>query len=66
MTDAKYPINFTQSRKRFALILPYNGSTSFLFVNANKLCQFKEEDSKTKDYALCLGNIQKFLQLIIW
>ena len=66
MTDAKYPINFTQSGKRFALILHYTGSTSFLFVNATKVYQFKGEDSKTKDYALCLGNIQKFLQLIIW
>ena len=31
---AKYPINFTQSRKRFVLSLHYNGSNSFLFVNA--------------------------------
>ena len=65
MTDAKYPINFTQSRERFALILHYNGSISFLFVNATKVYQFKGEDSKTKDYVLCLGNIQKFLQLTI-
>ena len=27
--QAKYPINFTQSRKRFVLKLHYNGSNSF-------------------------------------
>ena len=32
--DAKYPINFTQSGKRFVLPLQYNGSNRFLFVNA--------------------------------
>ena len=35
--EAKYPINFTQPRKWFALILHYNGSNSFLFVNAAKI-----------------------------
>ena len=34
--DAKYSINFTQPRKRFVLSLHYNGSNSFLFVNATK------------------------------
>ena len=31
----KYPINFTQSGKRSVLSQHYNGSSSFLFVNAN-------------------------------
>ena len=35
--EAKYPINFTQSRKRFVLSLHYNGSNSLLFVNATKV-----------------------------
>ena len=39
--EAKYPINFTQLRKRFVLSL---------------LSQFKAKDS-TLDYALWLGNI---------
>ena len=56
-TEAKYPINFTQSRKRFALSLQYNGSNSFLFVNAIKIYQFKTKDSEIKDYTLCLANI---------
>ena len=38
--EAKHPINFTQSRKRFVLSLHYNGSNSFLFVNCQK-CHFK-------------------------
>ena len=41
---AKYPINFTQSNKRFVLNLQYNGSDSFLFVNATKIYQFKAKD----------------------
>ena len=55
--EAKYPINFTQSRKRFVLSLHYNGSNSFLFVNATKVYKFKAKNSKIKDYALCLGNV---------
>ena len=58
-TEAKYPINFTQSGKRFILSLHYNGSNSFLFVNATKVYQFKAKDSEIKDYALCLGNVSK-------
>ena len=57
--EAKYPINFTQSGKRFVLSLHYNGGNSFLFVNATKVHQFKAKDSEIKDYALFLGNISK-------
>ena len=35
--EAKYPINFTQSGKRFVLSVHYNGSNSFLFVSATKI-----------------------------
>ena len=55
--EAKYLINFTQSGKRFVLILRNNGSNSFLFVNATKIYQFKAKDFEIKDYELCLGNI---------
>ena len=34
--EVKYPINITQSEKRFVLSLLYIGSKSFLFVNATK------------------------------
>ena len=57
--QAKYPINFTQSGKRFILSLHYNGSNSFLFVNATEVYQFKAKYSEIKDYALCLGNLSK-------
>ena len=50
--EAKYPINFIQSGKRFVLSLHYNGNNSFLFVNATKLYQFKAKNSELKDYAL--------------
>ena len=41
LVEAKYPINFTQPRKRFVLSLHYNGSTSLFFVNATKILQSK-------------------------
>ena len=58
-TEAKYPISFTQSGKRFVLSLYYNGSNSFLFVNATKAYQFETRNSEIKDYAMCLGNVSK-------
>ena len=57
--DTKYPINFTQSGKRFILSLHFNRSNSFLFVDATKVYKFKAKNSNIKDYALCLGNISK-------
>ena len=39
--EVRYPINFTQPNKRFVLSLHYNGSNSFLFVNATKIYHFK-------------------------
>ena len=39
--EAKYPINFIQSGKRFALSLHDNRGNSFLFVNATRIYQFK-------------------------
>ena len=56
---AKDPINSTQLRKTFVLSLHYNGTNSFLFVNASKIYQFKAKDPEIKDYTLCLGNISK-------
>ena len=39
--EGKYPINFTQPRKRFVLSLHDNRSNNFLFFNAAKSYQFK-------------------------
>ena len=40
--EARYSINFTQSGKRFVLILHYNEKNSFLFVNATKYINSKQ------------------------
>ena len=60
--EAKY-INFTQSGKTFVLSLHYNGNSSFLFVNATKVYQFKAKHLDIKDYALCLGNVSKYFAI---
>ena len=39
--EAEYSINFSRSQRKFCLSLHYNGSNSFLFVNATKIYQFK-------------------------
>ena len=57
--EALYTINFTQPNKRFVLSLHYNGSNSFLFVDATKKYHFKAQKAEIKDYTLCLGNISK-------
>ena len=58
-TEAKYPNNFTELRKRFVLSLHYNGSLDFSFVNAVKMYQFKAKVSEIKPYPFCIGNISK-------
>ena len=37
IAEAKHPINFTESEKRFAISLHNNRSNSFFFVNATKV-----------------------------
>ena len=61
--ETRYPIKFAHTRKRFVLSLHYNGSNSFLFVNATIIYLFKAKDCKIKDYALCLGNILKYFTI---
>ena len=57
--EAKYSINFSRSQRKFCLSLHYNGTNSFLFVNATKIYQFKANGSEIKIYPLCLGNISQ-------
>ena len=57
--ETTYPINFTKSGKRFVLILHYNGSNTWLFVNATKIYQLKAKISEINAYTLRLGNISK-------
>ena len=61
--EAKYLINFTQSGKKIVPRLHYNGSSSFLFVNATNVNQFKAKKSEAKDFALCLDNISKYFTI---
>ena len=58
-TEAGYSINFSRSEREFCLSLHYNGSNSFLFVDATKTHQFKAKNSEIKRYPLCLRNISK-------
>ena len=44
--EAKYPINFTQSGKRFISSLHSNRSNSFLFINAKKYINSKQRTQK--------------------
>ena len=39
--ETQYPISSTRPGIKFCLSLHYNGSTSFLFVNATKIYRFK-------------------------
>ena len=55
--ETQYSINFTKPNIKFCWSLLYNGSNSFLFVNATKIYQFKAKDYEIKRYPLCLGNI---------
>ena len=57
--EAEYSINFSRSQRKFCLNLHYNGSNSFLFVNATKIYRFKAKNSDITPYPLCLGNISK-------
>ena len=58
-SEAKYPVNFTQSGKIIVLNPQYNEGRRFLIFNAAKVYQFKAKQFKKikeiKDYALCLG-----------
>ena len=48
--EAEYSINFSRSRRKFCLRLHYNGSHSFLFVNATKIYQFKAKISPVEEF----------------
>ena len=54
-----YSINFTVTKKKFCLILHYNGANSYLFVNSDEIYKFKAKDSAIVATPLCLGNLSK-------
>ena len=49
-----YSINFTESNKKFCLILHYSGANSYLFVNGTEVHEFKAKNSEIVLYPLCL------------
>ena len=57
--EKMYSINFTVTKNKFCLSLPYNGANSYLFVNGTKIYKFKAKDSEIVTSPLCLGNISK-------
>ena len=48
--EAEYSINFSRSERKFCWSLHYNGSNSFLFVNATEIYQFKAKNSEIKPH----------------
>ena len=62
--EAKYLINFSRSQRKFCLSLHYNGSNSFLFVNATKIYQFKANDSEIKNIPCALKIFQRISHLL--
>ena len=64
--EAQYSVKFSRSYRKFCLNLRYNGSNSFLFVNAIKIYQFKAKDSETKKHPLRLRNVSEdFLSITL-
>ena len=60
--EKMYSPNFSVENKIFVLSLHYNDDNSFLFVNGQKVTQFKAKDSIVNDQgirALILGTLTK-------
>ena len=64
--EAKYSISFSRSQGKFCLSLHYNGSNSFLFVNATKIYQFKANDSEIKNISKDFTSINMKKSRIKW
>ena len=50
IAEDQYSINYSRRNRKFCLSQHYNGSKSFLFVNAIKIYQFRAKDSEIKIY----------------
>ena len=57
--EKMYGINFTVTKKKFYLILRYNGANSYLLANSKEIVKFKAKDSEIIVSPICLGNISK-------
>ena len=54
-------MNFTETKKKFCLILHYNGANSYLFANSTEIYKVKAKDSEIAASPLCSGSISKEL-----
>ena len=54
-----YSINFTVTKKKFALSFHYNGTNSYLCVNGTEIYKFKAKNYEIVATPLCLRNISK-------
>ena len=52
-------VNVSATKKRFCLILHYNGTNSYLFVNGIEIIKFKAKHSKIVENPLSSGKISK-------
>ena len=52
-----YSPNFSVENKIFVLSLHYNGDNSYLFVNGQKVTQFKAKNSEMKANRMFLGSL---------
>ena len=58
-TIMKHSVNISNHRSKICLCLHCNVSNSFLYVNGEKMQQFKANNSEIKRNSLCLRNISK-------
>ena len=54
-----YSINFTVTKKKFCLVLHYDGANSYFFMNGTEIYKFKAKGSEIVATPLCFGNISK-------
>ena len=52
-----YSPNFSVENKIFVLSLHYNGDNSYLFVNGQKVAQFKAKNAEIKSNRIFLGSL---------
>ena len=61
-TTSTAEAQYSRLNNIFCLSLHYNGSNSFLFVNATEIYQFKAKDSEIKKTPCVLEIIQELVQ----
>ena len=44
--EVEYSIDFTEQQNKFCVRLNYNGSVSYIFINENRIYQFKGKGSE--------------------